>query len=174
MELCNGLRIWRYQPALGRALNTVTDVFMKGEHTHTGRVTTGAGLEGRGHKPRNAWLWGRAPPSPFCLWIFFDASCGGAKLITPVTLLDRAESLGQKNSYGGLCGCPGVDLGELAEPTAMGFPGENQPLCPQTPEWRNPGDPVNVSFNYRQLKQCNAYQCQFGGSREPKQNQKIK
>lgn len=88
----------------------------------------------------------RVPPAPVCLWIFFDASCWGAKLITPVTLSDRAESLRQKSSYGGLCGVPGEGLGELAGLKAIELPGGNQPR-PQSPEWGNSSDLINVSFN---------------------------
>lgn len=53
----------------------------------------------------------RLLPSSVYLWIFFAASCWGAKLITQVTPPDRAESLGQKSSYGGLCRCPGGGTG---------------------------------------------------------------
>lgn len=91
----------------------------------------------------------RLLPSSVYLWIFFAASCWGAKLITQVTPPDRAESLGQKSRYGGLCGCPGEGRGELAGLPATGLPGgEPAPApAPQPPEWRNLSDPVNVSFN---------------------------
>lgn len=39
------------------------------------------------------------------------------------------------------------EVGELPGPAAIRPPQGSQPLPLQPPEWRNPSDPVNVSFN---------------------------